>query len=203
MNLRWLILSLLLCSCGTYHGNGGYRGANEYSGVGRFKPPSDYSDGIDSGDLAAGEMRERLSEDRAQYAPRDAFKLYWPVAAVHINRGFSRTPHHDGLDLGGRRGMPILAAHEGLVIYTGQSFNGYGKMVLLEYSNEWATLYGHMDSIVVREGQIVHAGDPLGEMGATGHATGVHLHFELMHNRVPVDPIPYLSSGKKLARANH
>jgi murein DD-endopeptidase MepM/ murein hydrolase activator NlpD len=87
-----------------------------------------------------------------------------------------------------------------LVIYAGNGFGGYGNMVLVEYNNEWATLYGHLESIAVREGRIVKAGDPLGGMGATGHATGVHLHFELMHNREPVDPLTLLTKGKKVAK---
>jgi murein DD-endopeptidase MepM/ murein hydrolase activator NlpD len=71
---------------------------------------------------------------------------------------------------------------------------------LLEYNGEWASLYGHLNKILVREGQILRMGDPLGEMGATGHATGVHLHFELIHHRLPVDPLRWLAKSNSYTR---
>jgi murein DD-endopeptidase MepM/ murein hydrolase activator NlpD len=139
------------------------------------------------------------------YSPRAPFKLVWPVENVHINRGFHppSDPAHEGIDLSGRRGYPIMAAHEGVVIYSGQDFHGYGKMILIEYNHEWATLYGHLDQISVRQGQLVTPGDLIGRMGATGHASGVHLHFELMHNRTPTDPLPFLMHPKKLTSASY
>lgn len=88
--------------------------------------------------------------------------------------------------------MPILAAHEGVVVYAGNSFRGYGNMVLLEYNHQWATLYAHLDRIMVREGQKLRVGDKLGTMGRTGRATGVHLHFELIKNKQPIDPLLHL-----------
>lgn len=118
-----------------------------------------------------------------------------------MNRGFrpASDPRHEGLDLGGKKETPILAAHEGLVIYTGRDFRGYGNMVLVEYNNEWATLYAHLNSIAVRPGQILEAGDPLGGMGKTGRASGVHLHFELLHNRKPIDPLTLLARRTRFA----
>src|SRR5262249_51206448 len=151
----------------------GYSGQGEYQGIGRFKPPSDYSGDSDSGaDLSENEIRDAHQQrgHMTSYAPRNPFKLYWPVEHVRVNRGFQppSDPHHEGIDLGGKRGLPILAAHEGLVIYAGSGFSGYGNMVLIEYNDEWATLYGHLDRIAVREGTIVRAGDPIGTMGASG-----------------------------------
>ena len=136
------------------------------------------------------------------YIPKGSFKVYWPVNQVKLNRGFrpSSDPRHEGIDLGGTRGTPILAAHEGLVIYAGRGFSGYGKMVLIEYNGQWASLYAHLNKIIAREGQIVRARDPIGEMGATGRASGVHLHFELIHNRLPTDPMRWLSKSNWYTR---
>ncbi len=198
------ILSGTLLSCGTYRvGAGGYRGMGDYKGGGEFKTSSDYSNGIDSAPYSESEAeapRGRLNS-RSQYIPRGPFKLFWPVERVHLNRGFhpASDPAHSGLDLGGRKGMPILSAHEGMVIYVGRDFNGYGNMILIEFNSEWATLYGHLDSFSVKEGMLVKPGDPIGGMGATGHATGVHLHFEVLHNRQPVDPLPMLTKTPKYA----
>lgn len=137
------------------------------------------------------------------YAPRSEFEVSWPVRDVRINRGFSAPRQgrpHQGVDLGGSRGTPILAAHEGRVVYVGSQFRGFGKMVLVEYDRHWATLYAHLDRIDVKEGQILSAGESLGRMGRTGRASGVHLHFELMRDKQPVDPLPYLARPGRVAR---
>lgn len=118
----------------------------------------------------------------------------WPVDKARMTRGFlpnKRKPHL-GIDLAAPKGTPILAAQSGTVIYAGREFRGYGKMVLIESGEGWATLYAHFDKILVSEGQKVHKGEVVGAMGRTGHATGVHLHFEVRHNRGPIDPLPLL-----------
>ena len=184
-------VALLLSACGSYRGMPRYQSAGEYHGA--FS--SNGSNSQDGQYPSSTWQSSSFSASRS-YIPRGEFVLYWPLTRIHINRGFhpARDPDHQGLDLGGYTGTPILAAHEGHVVYAGHGFHGYGNMVLLEYNKEWATLYAHMQHIVVREGAILKPGDPIGTMGRTGHATGVHLHFELMHNRQPVDPLKYLPS---------
>lgn len=118
----------------------------------------------------------------------------WPVDSARMTRGFlphKRRPHL-GIDLAAPKGTPILAAQAGTVIYTGREFKGYGKMVLIESGNGWATLYAHFDKILVSEGQRVRQGEIVGAMGRTGRATGVHLHFEIRKDRGPIDPLPLL-----------
>jgi len=185
------LILLVLTGCGTYRsGSGGYRG------VGDYRTASDYSepDAVQNGRDQIGPPPEQ-GRGRPQYLPRGEFKLSWPVREVRINRGFRPADDvkHSGLDLGGPRGTPILAAHEGVVIYAGRDFKGYGKMILIEYDKEWATLYGHLNSFAVKENTVVRAGDPIGAMGSTGRATGVHLHFELIRNQQPIDPLQMLT----------
>ena len=118
----------------------------------------------------------------------------WPVDHARMTRGFlpnKRHPHL-GIDLAAPKGTPVLAAQDGTVIYTGREFRGYGKMIMIESREGWATLYAHFDKILVSEGQKVHRGEVIGAMGKTGHATGYHLHFEVRKNRGPVDPLPLL-----------
>lgn len=129
----------------------------------------------------------------------DADSFDWPVDEARMTRGFlpnKRHPHL-GLDLAAKRGTPILAAQAGTVIYTGREFRGYGRMVLVESAHGWATLYAHMDKILISEGQKVTQGQLLGAMGASGHATGVHLHFEIRKDRGPIDPLPLLQKSKR------
>jgi len=191
-SIALLLTTLVLTACGTYRsGSKGYQTANE-----GWKTPSDYAPKSDGGYY----LSEKIPRG-GSYIPNGDFKLFWPVKAVKINRGYrpNSDPNHQGVDLGGPKGTPILAAHEGVVVYTGRDFRGYGNMVLIEYNNEWATLYGHLNEIVVDEGRIVKPGDPIGAMGKTGHASGVHLHFELIKNRTPVDPLPFLTRNSRMA----
>lgn len=118
----------------------------------------------------------------------------WPVDQARMTRGFlpNKKRPHLGIDLAANKGTPILAAQAGTVIYTGREFKGYGKMVLVESGDGWATLYAHFDKILVAEGQKVSQGEVIGAMGRTGRATGVHLHFEIRKNRGPIDPLPLL-----------
>jgi murein DD-endopeptidase MepM/ murein hydrolase activator NlpD len=132
---------------------------------------------------------------------RGPFELTWPVKRVKINRGFIRAKRpHQGIDFGGQRGDEILAAHEGYVIYTGNGFRGYGKMVIIQYNDIWATLYAHLNRITVQEGDYLSKGEVIGKMGRTGRATGVHLHFELMRKKLPIDPMPLLNKDTQLVK---
>jgi murein DD-endopeptidase MepM/ murein hydrolase activator NlpD len=133
---------------------------------------------------------------------RGPFHLQWPVQKMMLTRGFSnRRKHtHLGLDLKGKKGSPILAAHDGTVIYAGSGFRGFGKMIVLEYDQTWATLYGHLNKFNVKTGAEVKAGSVIGFMGRTGHATGVHLHFELMRDKLPIDPAPFFKNSDAVAQ---
>ena len=133
--------------------------------------------------------------------PDSDFELTWPVKNVKISQPYRprRNKSHQGLDLRGARNTPILAAHPGRVIYVGQGFRGYGKMVMVEYNGKWASLYAHLNQIHVRQGDYVNIGDAIGGMGRTGRATGVHLHFELLKNKLPVDPLNYLPDTSRIA----
>lgn len=195
--MRFLVLSFLLLglsACGTYRAT-----SSGYQGVGGWRSSSDYQQDPVTRDYY---LSDKVAHGQ-NYVPSDDFKLYWPVNNVRINRGFrpASDRRHEGIDLGGKRGTPILSAHEGIVIYSGRDFRGYGNMVMIEYNREWATLYGHLHQIIAKEGTIVKPGDPIGTMGRTGRASGVHLHFELIRNQKPVDALPYLASkNSRMAR---
>ncbi len=125
----------------------------------------------------------------------------WPVDSAKLTRGYlpkKRRPHW-GIDLAAPRGTPILASQTGHVVYTGKDFRGYGKMVLIENGFGWATLYAHLDKILVSEGQKVLPGELIAQMGRTGRASGFHLHFEIRKDKAPKDPIPLLPLGEKMS----
>ncbi len=117
--------------------------------------------------------------------------LSLPLQSVRITQHFGersslyRGKPHNGLDLGGSVGTPIFAAADGVVMAVDNNDQSsfrkyqYGKYVLIKHANNLATLYGHMSKQVAFPGQVVKRGDLIGYMGATGYATGPHLHLGL------------------------
>lgn len=126
----------------------------------------------------------------------------WPVDKARLTRGYyvNRRRPHLGIDLAAPRKTPIYASHTGVVIYAGRDFRGFGKMILIESGNGWATLYAHLESILIQEGQKVMQGSTIALMGNTGRSTGPHLHFELRKDKAPVDPLLYLPGGVEASR---
>lgn len=96
-------------------------------------------------------------------------------------------PHY-GVDIAANYNSKILASADGIVEFSGVK-SGYGNVVYLNNGNNVETRYGHMNKIVAKEGQRVKKGQLIGYVGATGCATGPHLHYEYRINNVPVDPM--------------
>lgn len=114
----------------------------------------------------------------------------WPVSGT-ITQQFRW--YHKGLDIANRASPPILAADSGKVVVSGwPDGRGYGNMVEIDHGNGVKTLYGHFAKLFVVVGQSVNRGDQLGIMGTTGRSTGIHLHFEVRKNGVPIDPMSVL-----------
>lgn len=104
----------------------------------------------------------------------------------------SKNKKHTGIDIAGKKGSPIFSVASGRVVYQGRRFSGYGKMILIAHDKGISTLYSHLNDIFVHAGQRLSRGQLIGTMGRTGRATGVHLHFELMENKIPVNPEKYI-----------
>lgn len=132
--------------------------------------------------------------DGAAYTPAFAFCGTMgmpPTQLREISRGFSRL--HSGIDLMAAWGSPIRAAAGGTILYAGWYF-AYGNIVDIQHADGVITRYGHMSSFApgIRPGTPVAAGEVIGAVGATGRATGAHVHFEVRINGRAVDPKPYL-----------
>lgn len=120
--------------------------------------------------------------------------MIMPTAALKaVGRGFA-PGGHPGIDLLAPQGSPVRAAASGTVVFAGRFF-GYGNMVDVIHPGGTVTRYGHLSAFApgLRPGSAVEAGDLLGRVGATGHATTPHLHFEVRINDRPVDPKPALA----------
>ena len=107
-----------------------------------------------------------------------------------------RPGNHTGIDIPAARGTPIYASKSGVVttsVYGSGSSWSYGNYVVVSHSDGTSTLYAHMSSRAVSEGQTVSQGDVVGYVGTTGRSTGNHLHFEIRVNGSRTDPLNYFS----------
>ena len=108
---------------------------------------------------------------------------------------FTKRPtFHEGLDFGGQRNTPIVAAADGKVIFVGRNA-GYGKSVEIDHGHGFVTRYGHMHKLNVKRGQIIKKGDKIGGMGSTGRSSGTHLHYEVHFQGRGYDPDQFLQAG--------
>jgi murein DD-endopeptidase MepM/ murein hydrolase activator NlpD len=100
---------------------------------------------------------------------------------------------HPGIDIGILRSTTVRAAEPGRVVAVGtpSGFEGYGNLVKVSLGGGWVALYAHLAGWRVRVGEQVSAGQWLGTAGCTGWCTGTHLHFELRHSGLPVDPLRF------------
>lgn len=108
---------------------------------------------------------------------------------------FNSRTFHSGVDIAGPNRGSIRASNSGKVIYSGW-YGGYGKVVILDHGSvngrPITTLYAHMSSIKVSQGQFVNKGDVVGFEGTTGYSTGPHVHFEVRVNGKPNNPLNYI-----------
>lgn len=125
--------------------------------------------------------------------PQGTGSFVWPTVGGYISShmGPRWGSYHKGIDIVRPSNRAILAADNGTVTYAGW-MNGYGYTVKINHNNGYRTLYGHLASLDVSQGQTVAKGDKIGVMGSTGRSTGIHLHFELHKNGEIRNPVNYL-----------
>ncbi|MEH2296268.1 M23 family metallopeptidase [Nostoc sp.] len=125
--------------------------------------------------------------------PIPASKLIWPTQGF-ISQGF-RKYQHEGIDIAGAAGTPILAAASGIVVKAGWDDWGLGNAITIKHLDGSLTVYGHNRRLLVSKGQQVIQGQIIAEMGSTGNSTAPHLHFEVHANGlIAVDPLRVLTS---------
>jgi murein DD-endopeptidase MepM/ murein hydrolase activator NlpD len=130
--------------------------------------------------------------ERGFYVP----KFMWPVNHDHYNEGFGvwredTHSYHNGLDIMPGYGTTIVSATDGVVVEAEYS-GSFGNHVIIYDGGYYTVIYGHMiegsiPSNIV-PGAIVKMGDPIGQVGSTGHSNGPHLHYEIHDGDTPVDP---------------
>lgn len=188
----------------------------DYSGVGGPFIPADAGDqGADAGGalhfasadaariaaLMGGLERASLMQVAAAKIP-----LAHPVRGAHrftSGYGVRRDPKngrmrmHAGADFAGPTGTPIVAPADGVVTFAGWQ-SGYGRVVKIRHAFGFETVYAHLNATRVSVGDRLARGDRIGDMGRTGRATGVHLHYEIRLNGRPVNPMRYIEAARNV-----
>jgi len=119
--------------------------------------------------------------------------LIWPVKGQLTSRFGSRSGrHHDGIDIGARKGTPVVAAAGGKIMFSGWGPTGYGLMLIIKHKSNLTTVYAHNSFIHVHKNQMVKQGQRIASVGSTGRSTGPHLHFEVRNDSNPMNPLNYL-----------
>lgn len=115
----------------------------------------------------------------------------WPTKG-HIISGFSsKVAGNKGIDIAGHRNQAIHAASSGRVVYAGNALRGYGNLIIIKHNSDYLSAYAHNRRILVKEHQLVKAGQHIANMGETG-TTSYRLHFEIRYKGKSVDPRKYL-----------
>ena len=98
---------------------------------------------------------------------------------------------HEGIDVATQEGRPILAPSEGIV--TKVTWNGgFGKILVVEHGYGYKTKYAHLSKVLVKKGDKIKRGQEIAQVGNTGRSTGPHLHYEVLLNNVPVNPLNFI-----------
>lgn len=116
-----------------------------------------------------------------------------PITSKFGMRGGEGEPSrlHKGLDIAAPKGTPVFATADGIVGFAGWNDGGYGRLVTLWHGAGYETRYAHLKKCEVDQGQRVRQGQCIGRVGATGRATGPHLHYEVRQNGQPKDPLEF------------
>jgi murein DD-endopeptidase MepM/ murein hydrolase activator NlpD len=132
----------------------------------------------------------------------------WPTQGWLTSRTGGRTDpftgeadYHPGLDISADKGTPVYATADGTVSQASYS-GAYGNLVVLEHQFGIETRYGHLSAFRTQLGQTVKRGDLIGLVGATGRATGPHLHYEVRVNDRILNPLQFLLNARRTKAAN-
>lgn len=142
-----------------------------------------------------GNVTEQKVSKKVQQ-PKTAFsqkirKWRWPAKGKVIHKFSTAKQGNKGIDIAGRRGDSVKATADGKVVYAGDALQGYGQLVIVKHNDDYLSAYAHNDRILVKEQQVVKAGQVIAKMGDTD-AERVMLHFEVRFRGKSVNPMKYL-----------
>ena len=109
-----------------------------------------------------------------------------------VTQALDSLKNHNGIDIVSKKGDIIKAAGSGVVVFSGSSGN-LGNTLIISHPYNYFTLYGHCDTIFVKERQLINKGDGIALLGNSGETTAPHLHFEIWRNDIAIDPRKIIS----------
>ena len=157
-------------------------------------PATDFYDSFDEKTCFVPVPEQTLPDTLKLVISNDSLGTYFPptCGVITSNFGWRDNRMHKGMDINLRRGDQIHAAFGGMVRIARYN-GGYGNVVIVRHYNGLETVYAHLSKIKVKTGQVVISGQVLGLGGATGHATGNHLHFEVRFKGHALNPANFIS----------
>jgi murein DD-endopeptidase MepM/ murein hydrolase activator NlpD len=129
-----------------------------------------------------------LDQNVIQVTTEDSVRV--PTQSFRVTQGYHL--FHQAIDLDGELGEPVFPIMDGFVEKTEQSRVSYGNYVVINHNSGYKSLYAHLSKITVQEGQEVDKNTVIGTIGATGWATGPHLHLEVFDHERPINPLTIL-----------
>ena len=128
-------------------------------------------------------------------APSTGGPFMWPVTGEVITEfgPAARGVHNDGINIAAVAGADVLAAAAGTVAFIGREIKSFGTLVLIKHKDGVITAYAHLDSVLIKEGDVVEGGQKIATVGQTGKVDTPQLHFEIRKARRPIDPRTLIS----------
>ncbi|MDQ0060603.1 M23 family metallopeptidase [Paenibacillus harenae] len=202
-------LSAATSSGATYSSPASYASVSTYGNARQLASLAQYT-GLDLQALSSMvdtmeiSMEQTLRQAQARREAVDGYPSGWPTRSKQLTSGFGyrkdpftgRVAFHAGIDISGKSGDPVFSAAEGNVTETG--IDGvFGKYIVIEHLGGLKTSYMHLKQIEAKEGDFVVRGEKIGLLGSSGRSTGPHLHFEILQQSEPVNPLKYLALVKE------
>lgn len=134
-----------------------------------------------------GDVKETFYTDGIE-KPVQGGRITGVFGSQRIFRDVKKSPHN-GVDIAKPKGTPVSSMAGGKVVLTGDNYYYSGNLVIIDHGQGLMSMYLHMSKILVKEGQIVHKGEKIGEIGTTGRSTGPHLHWAVQWYSKRIDPM--------------
>lgn len=144
------------------------------------------------------EKRKKTVSKRASSIPkplkRSTWHFAWPVEGKLLSKygKAGKGRYNDGINIEVSKGTPVLAAENGVIVYSGNELRGFGNLLLVKHSDGWMSAYAHNDKIVVKYGQKIKRGQKIALAGNTGNVSKPQLHFEIRSGGRAVNPLKYM-----------
>jgi murein DD-endopeptidase MepM/ murein hydrolase activator NlpD len=155
---------------------------------------------IDNSFKEIATTQEKEFFELGKKAPKINLKYMFPIentTRLSSKFGMRHGKMHLGVDIPGKPGTAILAANDGVVVFSGIK-SGYGNIIILKHLNDIFSIYAHAKKLVAKKGDLIKKGQLIATVGTTGHTTGPHLHFEIRDGKKAIDPLKFFQKQETL-----